>query len=103
VVLAAVFLREPSKPYVVTAIDYHFHDAHPTLPIAPGRDLVFKNAGSNVHNVTIAALGIAHDIVPGGEFTVADIADQLEPGSYTFVCRFHHDRGMTGVIVIAGS
>jgi len=102
-VLAAAVLREPPKPYVVTAIDYHFHDAHPTAPLAPGRDLVVKNAGSNVHNVTIAALGIVHDVAPGDEFRIEDIGGRLAPGSYTLICRFHRDRGMTGTIVIAGS
>jgi hypothetical protein len=28
-VLASAFLVEEDRPYVVTAIDYHFHDAHP--------------------------------------------------------------------------
>ena len=103
VVLAAITLREEPQPYVVTAIDYHFHDAHPTFPIAPGRDLVVKNAGSNVHNVTIPALDIVYDIAPGDEFTVEDIAGRLAPGSYELVCRLHEDRGMTGVIVIVGA
>jgi plastocyanin len=100
VVLAALTLREPSQPYVITAIDYHFHDAHPTFPIAPGRDLVVKNAGSNVHNVTIPALDIVYDIAPGDEFIVEDIAGRLAPGRYELVCRLHRDRGMNGVIVI---
>ena len=99
-VAALVLGGEEPRPYVITAIDYHFHDAHPTFPIAPGRDLVVKNAGSNVHNVTIAALDIVSDVAPGQEFKVEDIAGRLEPGSYELVCRFHEDRGMTGVIVI---
>jgi len=99
---ATFLLREEPSPYVITAIDYHFHDAHPTLTIEAGRDLVVKNAGSNVHNVTIEALGIVHDISPGDEFVIEDIARQLGPGTYELVCRFHQDRGMTGQIVIAG-
>ena len=36
-VLASAFPDgSEERPYVVTAIDYHFHDAHPTLPIARG-------------------------------------------------------------------
>ena len=31
--LAAALLVSEPAPYVVTAIDYHFHDAHPTFPI----------------------------------------------------------------------
>jgi plastocyanin len=102
VVAASLLLRAEPSPYVVTAIDYHFHDAHPTFPIEPGRDLVVKNAGSNVHNVTIESLGIVHDIQPGGEFVIPDIGGQLGPGTYELVCRFHLDREMTGEIVIAG-
>jgi plastocyanin len=102
-VLSAVLLREPPEPYVVTAIDYHFHDAHPTAPIAPGRGFVVVNEGRNVHNVTIPALDIVTDVQPGGEFTVDDIGGRLAPGHYELFCRFHKDRGMTGVILIVGS
>ena len=101
VVLSGVVLRERPRPYVVTAIDYHFHDAHPTFPIAPGRDLVVKNAGRNVHNVTIDALGISSDVAPGHQLTIEDIAGRLAPGRYTMFCKYHQDRGMSGVIVIA--
>jgi plastocyanin len=103
VLVAALSLREQPAPYVVTAIDYHFHDAHPTFPIAPGRDLVVKNAGRNVHNVTIPALEISTDVAPGGELTIEDVAGRLDPGRYELMCRYHIDRGMTGVIVIAGT
>ena len=64
VLAAALSVSEPA-PYVVTAIDYHFHDAHPTMPIGPRRDLIVRNQGRNVHNVTIPALGISQDVRPG--------------------------------------
>ena len=102
-VLSAALLRAEPIPYVVTAIDYHFHDAHPTAPIAPGRAFVVTNEGRNVHNVTIPALDIDTDVPPGGEFTVDDIAGRLAPGRYELFCRFHEDSGMTGVILIVGS
>jgi plastocyanin len=87
-------------PYVITAIDYHFHDAHPTFPIGPGRDLVVKNAGRNVHNVTIPALDYSRNVRPGRQLVIPDVASRLDPGRYTLVCRFHADRGMTGTVVI---
>ena len=94
----------PAGPYVVTAIDYHFHDAHPTFPIGPDRDLVVRNVGRNVHNVTIPALGYSQDVRPGHELTIADVAEQLgAAGRYPFFCRFHRDRGMKGSIVIANA
>lgn len=103
VLVAAVSLRGSPAPYVVTAIDYHFHDAHPTFPISPGRDLVVKNAGRNVHNVSIPSLEISTDVAPGDELTIADVANRLEAGRYELICRYHVDRGMTGVIVIGGA
>ena len=69
VLVAALSGSEP-RPYVVTAIDYHFHDAHPTLPIGPGRDLIVRNQGRNLHNVTIPALGFSRDVRPGGEVVI---------------------------------
>jgi plastocyanin len=101
-VLASAFLHEEEGPYVVTAIDYHFHDAHPTLPIGPGRDLIVRNQGRNLHNVTIPALGFSRDIRPGESVTIPDIADRLVPGRYQLFCRIHLKAfGMKGVIVIA--
>jgi plastocyanin len=100
VLAAALSVSEPA-PYVVTAIDYHFHDAHPTFPIERGRDLVVKNQGRNLHNVTIPALGFSRDVRPGVSLTIAQIGDRLAPGRYQLLCRLHRDRGMTGVIVIA--
>jgi plastocyanin len=102
-VLVAVLMGTPPRPYVVTAIDYHFHDAHPTLPIGPGRDLIVKNQGQNLHNVTIPALGYSRNVRPGDQLEIADIADRLSPGRYVMFCKIHRDRGMSGVIVIAGA
>lgn len=100
-VLAAVALPSPTRPYVITAIDYHFHDAHPTLPIGPGRDLVVKNQGRTMHNVSIPALGFSRDVRPGQQVTIASIADRLAPGRYQLFCRIHLEAyGMKGVIVI---
>jgi plastocyanin len=99
---AAVASLEVDRPYVVTAIDYHFHDAHPTLPIGPGRDLIVRNQGRNLHNVTIPALGISRDVRPGGQVAVGSIADRLPPGRYELFCQIHLAAfGMKGVIVIA--
>ena len=36
IVVSGVLGRDGPAPYVITAIDYHFHDAHPSFPIAPG-------------------------------------------------------------------
>lgn len=102
-VLALVLAGGEPEPYVITAIDYHFHDAHPTFPIAPGRDLVVHNAGRNLHNVTIPALDYSEDVKPGEELVIEDVASQFgAAGRYTLVCLYHQDRGMSGTLVIAG-
>jgi hypothetical protein len=101
-VAGALLLTLDTGPYVVTAIDNHFHDAHPTLPIGSGRDLVVRNRGRNLHNVTIDALEYSMDVQPGDRLTIEDVTRRLEPGRYTLVCRYHDDLGMTGTIVIAG-
>jgi plastocyanin len=85
-------------PYVVTAIDYHFHDAHPSLPIDPDRGIVFKNVGRNPHNVTIPRLGFVGELLVHGRLELEPIA---EPGRYGFYCSYHRDRKMTGVLVVA--
>ena len=101
-VLVAPLPGSDVRAYVVTAIDYHFHDAHPTLPIGPGRDLIVRNQGRNVHNVTIPALGISRDVRPGEQVVIGSIADRLPPGRYELFCRIHLAAfGMKGVIVIA--
>ena len=102
VVAAGAFSPSPAPDYVVTAIDYHFHDAHPTLPIGPGRDLVVKNEGQNVHNVTITGTDFSQDVRPGEQLRIPDIAEFLGgPGTYSFYCHYHEAQGMIGVIIIA--
>jgi plastocyanin len=101
-VLGLLLAGEEQGPYVVTAIDYHFHDAHPTFPIGPGRDLMISNASRNRHNVTIPALDYSSDVAPGGRLVIEDVATRFGgPGRYSFVCLFHEDRGMSGTLVLA--
>jgi len=99
----AVWRTTTARPaYVVTAIDYHFHDAHPTTPIGPGRDLVVQNDGRNVHNVTFPGTTYSEDVAPGHRLVIRGIAAFLGgPGEYPLFCRFHESLRMTGVIVIA--
>jgi plastocyanin len=88
-------------PYVVTAIDYHFHDAHPSLPISLDRGVQFSNQGRNPHNVTIEGTGYDRTFAPGKRITVDPIRSLLgEPGRYPFFCKLHADRGMSGVLIL---
>jgi plastocyanin len=89
-----------TRPYVITAIDYHFHDAHPSLPIDLARRVEFRNVGRNIHNVTFRSVEFSQD-VPRGKRLGIDPAVLLgSPGEYAFFCRYHRDRGMAGVLVI---
>jgi plastocyanin len=88
---------------VVTAIDYHFHDAHPSRLLSPGREVVISNQGSNIHNVTFEGTTFVRDIRPGDRLSLGPIGDLLtEPGRYRFACKYHLDRGMRGVLVVDG-
>jgi plastocyanin len=88
-------------PYVVTAIDYHFHDAHPSLAIPLNQAVQFSNQGRNRHNVTIEGTAYDRTIRPGRRITIDPIGSLLpDPGRYAFVCRLHADRGMSGVLVL---
>jgi hypothetical protein len=94
---------DPTRPYVVTAIDYHFHDAHPSRLLSPDREVVISNQGSNVHNVTFEGTSFVRDIQPGERLSLGAIGEILpQPGRYRFVCKYHLDRGMRGVLLVDG-
>jgi hypothetical protein len=95
---------DPSQPYGITAIDYHFHDAHPTRPLGMTRTVVVTNEGSVVHNVTIPGTNIDKNLKPGQRLVIPDIGKKLGgPGYYPFFCALHVPQGMAGVIVIKGA
>ena len=92
---------DPSQPYGITAIDYHFHDAHPTFPLAPTRTVTWTNAGTVVHNVTFPQFGFSKDIPLGATIRIHDLGKKLGgPGTYTFYCAYHANLGMVGTIII---
>ena len=91
-----------SGPYHVTAIDYHFHDAHPTPPLAPDRTIVVTNAGRNVHNVSIPGTTFSKDVKPGDSIALHEIGTLFGgPGEHVFICKYHVNLGMRGTVVIA--
>jgi len=92
---------DPRFPYVVTAIDYHFHDAHPSSPISQDRVLLFRSASTNRHNVTIEGTTYTRDLPPLGELRIDRVGTVFShPGRYRFFCRYHVDRGMRGLLVV---
>lgn len=91
----------PAIPYGITAIDYHFHDAHPSLPLTPTRTVSFVNDGRVKHNVTIPDLGFSEDLRLGGVIQIENLGRKLGgPGTYTFYCAYHAAFGMSGTLVI---
>ncbi|MFL5737234.1 MAG: hypothetical protein ACJ76P_07835 [Actinomycetota bacterium] len=95
---------DPSQPYGITAIDYHFHDAHPTRPLGMTRTVIVTNEGSVLHNVTVPGTDIDKNLKPGQRLVIPDIGRTLGgPGYYPFFCDLHVPQGMAGVIVIQGA
>jgi plastocyanin len=98
-------ITEPGSttgPYHVTAIDYHFHDAHPTPPLDPHRTIVVTNDGSNVHNVSIPGTPFSKDVKPGHSIALHDIGALFGgPGTHVFICKYHVNLGMRGTVIIS--
>ena len=98
-----VYNPEPSTgPFVVVAVDNHFHDIHPIdrTRIAENRTFVVKNEGRNLHNLTVVGTRISRDIRPGHELRWARIGDRLDPGVYHVICKYHTYVRMNGVFVV---
>ena len=91
----------PSLPYGIVAINYHFHDAHPSRPLLPTRTVIFSNQSTLKHNVTFPQFGFSRDFRPGQTFTIKDLGRKLGgPGVYSFFCRYHADLGMFGTVIV---
>jgi hypothetical protein len=88
--------------YPITAIDYHFHDAHPTAALPPDGVILVRNEGRNLHNATIDGTDYSRDVRPGEELRIDTAEVFTEPGRYRLVCKYHLDRRMIGTIVIEG-
>ena len=98
-----IYRPEPRHgPFVVVAVDNHFHDIHPydDPRIYENRPFVVKNEGSNLHNFTVVGTGISVDIAPGHEFRWARLGDHVKPGSYQVICIYHEYLGMVGNFIV---
>lgn len=94
---------DPNAPYGIVAINYHFHDAHPSIPLTANRTVTWVNEATLKHNVTFPSIGFSQDLPVGGTITIKDLGDKLGgPGVYTFYCKYHEPLGMVGTIVIKG-
>src|SRR5436309_11804167 len=87
-----IYNPEPSTgPFVVVAVDNHFHDIHPVdrTRISESRPFVVENQGQNLHNFTVVGTDISVDIAPGNELLWSHLGDHLQPGVYHVVCVYH--------------
>ena len=78
-------------PFVVVAVDNHFHDIHYSERnlIGENRPFEVKNEGNNLHNFTVVGTNISIDIKPGGEFVWPRLGSVLKPGNYQVICKYH--------------
>jgi len=98
-----VYRPEPRHgPFVVVAVDNHFHDIHPVdrTRISGSRPFVVENQGRNLHNFTVVGTDVSVDIAPGHELLWSHLGDHLQPGVYHVVCVYHAYLGMTGLFVV---
>jgi plastocyanin len=94
---------EPAHgPYVVVAVDNHFHDIHPVddPSIAAHREFIIKNEGFNLHNLSVIGTRISINIKPGGVLRWRHLGAHLSPGTYHVFCKFHVDQGMRGIFTV---
>ena len=98
-----IYNPEPRHgPYVVVAVDDHFHDIHPIdrVHISENRPFIVKNEGRNLHNFTVVGAGISVDIRPGHELAWVRLGAHLNPGFYQVICTYHLYVGMRGLFYV---
>jgi hypothetical protein len=98
-----IFNPEPKHgPYVVVAVDNHFHDIHPVddPSIAAHRGFVVKNEGFNLHNFTVIGTKISINLKPGDVLRWRHLGNHLPPNTYHVFCKFHLQQGMKGTFTV---
>ena len=79
----------------VTAADFSFDPETVTAGVGDTIDL--SNEGDSPHNLQAEEAGIDEDVDPGEKISVE--LDEVEPGTYDFICKFHPD-DMKGTLEI---
>jgi hypothetical protein len=89
--IISVLPAPTTGPFVVVAVDNHFHDIHPEEfnEVQEDRPFEVKNQGQNLHNFTVLGTDISIDIAPGQQFEWTRIGDKLPPGRYDVICTYH--------------
>ena len=76
--------------------NYFFDPGSVKAPAGKKITLELVNDSSTEHNFTLTEQGVSKDVEPGeeGEVTVT----MPKSGTLTFYCKYHRDRGMTGML-----
>ena len=65
-----------------------------------GQGLEILNKGSTEHNFSIEGTSVDLDTAPGSPTRTEAISGVVEPGTYTFFCKYHRQLGMEGEITV---
>jgi plastocyanin len=79
----------------LTAADFAFDPA--SLTASAGDTIEFTNEDDAMHNFLAEDLDLDEDVDAGSSTTIA--LDNVEPGTYDFVCKFHESQ-MTGTLEV---
>jgi len=76
--------------------NYFFDPGSVKAPAGKKITLELVNDSSAEHNFTLTEQGVSKDVEPGeeGEVTVT----MPKSGTLIFYCKYHRDRGMTGML-----
>jgi plastocyanin len=78
--------------------DYAFSPA--CVIMLGGQGLEILNRSANLHNFSIEQTQVDIDTPPGEDTRTEAIGGVVEPGTYTFFCKYHRSRGMEGELTI---
>lgn len=82
----------------VTVADDYFGPA--TIHVAPGTTVRWINSGKHVHTVTADNDSFGSgDLPPGASYSIRFV----QPGAYSYHCRYHAGMGMRGTVVVGSS
>jgi plastocyanin len=70
------------------------------LVVLGGQGLDIANRGANLHNFSIEGTQVDLDVPPGEVTRTEAIGGAVEPGTYTFFCKYHRSQGMEGELTI---
>jgi len=94
-----------NTPFTITQTDFSFEPSNISVAANSKFEMEVRNNGSVAHTFTIT------DLAPNSEGLASNVEQVIQPGNRStmiltfrsdvaFFCRFHRDRGMTGLVQI---